>query len=268
MAGGRAEHDSRYHHNDDSSDERDRERRAHRRHRHRHREYDDDYSAAKRERRERRKADEARRAAELDIDELRARRASYFDRPEPERRRESQRMAQEVRVEREPKARSGHREVRRDGTRRRKTRERVDEDRSDDYVYSRPRSRGPVEEVTVKRSSTRRRSDEGGSSSRTAHTPPSGSRATSARRVDAANLSRSFSARDPARVYMASRPSLRRTSTLKLSAPTASPMSRGQSVSVRDQDSALRKSTGGLLGALFRPPPRTPTALVHKEVRR
>jgi hypothetical protein len=194
MAGGRAERDSRYYRDDDaSSDERDRERRAHRRHRHRHREHDDDYSAAKRERRERRRADDARRAAELDIDELRARRASYFERPESERHRESQRMAQEPRVEREPKARSGHREVRRDGTRRKKTRERVDDAHSDDYVYGRPRSRGPVEEVTVKRSSTRRRSDEGGSSSRTAHTPPSGSRATSARRMDDQKLSRRVS---------------------------------------------------------------------------
>lgn len=182
MARDRYGRDSR-HYDDYSSGEWDREQRSHRR-RHRHREHDDDYSAAKRERRERRRAEDARREAELDIHELRARRESYYSRPEPERRRESQRMAQEIRLEREKaKPRSSRTGVRRDGTRRKKRTHRVEDDRSDDYVYGRPKSRGAVEEVTVKRSSTHRRSDEGGSSSRTVHSPRSGSRTTSTQRV-------------------------------------------------------------------------------------
>ncbi|KAF2872005.1 hypothetical protein BDV95DRAFT_606570 [Massariosphaeria phaeospora] len=151
MARERDERDSRYYYGDNSSDDRDRERRSHHRRRHRHREDDgDDYSAARRERRERRRAEEARREAELDIDDLRARRASYYSRPDTERQRDSQRMAQELSSERERvDPRRSRTEVRRDGTRRKRRSHRVHDDRSDDYVYGRPRSRGVIEEVTT-----------------------------------------------------------------------------------------------------------------------
>lgn len=164
-----------------------------RRHRRRHRthEHADHQSPAKGERRERRRADDPRREAELDIDELRARRESYYTRPEDERRRHRERMAQDIGHERtKEKPRSSHRELRRDGTRRVKRREVVADDRSDEYVYGRPKSSGVVEEVTVRRSSARKRSDEGGSSSRTAYTPLSGSGSTSLRRGDVPSLSR------------------------------------------------------------------------------
>jgi hypothetical protein len=62
---------------------------------------------------------------------------------------------------------------------------------------------------------------------------------------------------------MASRPSLRRTSTIKLPTATATPVARTQSV--RDSQ---RRSTGGLLATLFRPPPRPTTAVTHKEAPR
>lgn len=158
--------------------------------------YDSDeeaYIAARRERRERRQAEQARRDAEqLDIDELRARRHSYYSQPEPDRRRESQRMAQSLRQEREPRTRSP-RAVRHDGTRRKKkSREVVHDDRiDDDYVYGRPRSRGFIEEVTIKRSSAPRRSEEGGSSSRTPQSPLSGSRSASSPMADVPKVSRS-----------------------------------------------------------------------------
>lgn len=253
--------DPRYYYDDEAVEQPDHDReRRHRRRHHRPRAYDDDTSPAKRERRERRRADDARRDAELDIHELRARRESYYARSEPERRRDSQRMAQETRRERErDKPRSSPREVRRDGTvRRKKKRERTDDDRSDDYVYARPKSRTPLgEEVAMPRSSTRRRSDEGGSSSRTAYTPVSGSRSTG-------KLSRSMSAREPQRVYM-SRPSLRRTSTLKLQTATAAPLSRPSPLSPRD---STRRSTGGILATLFKPPPRPTTQALQKEIPR
>ena len=135
-----------------------------------------------RERRERRRVEEEQREAELELDALRARREAYYSRPERERQRGAQRMAQEVVVEGESKSRSGHR-VRRDGTVKRKKVQRaaVDDDRSDDYVYGRPKSGGVVEEVTIKRSSAKKRSEEGGSSSRTAQSPFSGSRSASLR---------------------------------------------------------------------------------------
>ena len=261
MARDRAERDSRHYHDDHSDDERER---RHRR-RHRPRDHDDEHSAAKRERRERRRGDEARREAELDLDDLRARRESYYSRPEPDRRRESQRMAQEVHVDREKdKSRSSHREVRRDGTvRRKKRRERAEDDRSDDYVYGRPKSRGVVEEVTVRRSSTRRRSDEGGSSSRTAYTPLSGSRSASLRKDDAGKLGRSMSAREPQKVYV-TRPSVRRTSTIKLPAATVTPIARPP-LSPRDSS---RRSTGSIFANLFKPPPRSPAQLLQKEAPR
>ncbi|CAO2648070.1 Nn.00g089920.m01.CDS01 [Neocucurbitaria sp. VM-36] len=241
----------------------DERERRHRR-RHRTREHPDDQSPAKRERRERRRADDARREAELDIDELRARRESYYTRPESERRRERDRMAQDLRQERvKDKPRSSHREIRRDGTRRVKRREVAADDRSDDYVYGRPRSRAVIEEVTVRRSSARKRSDEGGSSSRTAYTPLSGSGSASVRRGEVPSLSRSMSAREPSRAYMATRPSMRRTSTIKL---PASPAAITRTQSVRD---TARRSTGGLLSSIFRvPPQRTPSAVVHKDIPR
>lgn len=179
MARNRDERGTRY------ADDLERDRR-HRSHRNRD---DDEQTAAKRERRERRRADEARREAELDIEDLRARRESYYTRPEAERRRNTERMAQEIRVEQVKETpRSAPRELRRDGTRRTKRREVVADDRSDEYVYGRPKSRGAVEEV--RRSSARKRSDEGGSSSRTAYTPLSGSASASVRRVEVPKLSR------------------------------------------------------------------------------
>jgi hypothetical protein len=255
MARIRDERGTRYFDDDDQLDaERDRRHR-----RRRIREYDDDDPAVKRERRERRRADEARRAAELDIEDLRAKRESYYTRPESERRRNPERMAQELRQERRKEApRTATREIRRDGTRRTKRREVVADDRSDDYVYGRPRSRAAVEEVTVRRSTARKRSDEGGSSSRTAYTPHSGSGSVSVRRVEVPKLSRSMSAREPTKAYLATRPSVRRTSTIKL--PPAAPLlTRTQST--RD---VSRRSTGGIFANLFtRPTPRTS---VHKEM--
>jgi hypothetical protein len=176
-------------------DEAPRRSRHHRSHRRKDDDYDSDeeaYIAARRERRERRQAEQVRRDAEqLDIDELRARRQSFYTQPEPDRRRESQRMAQSLRPEREIRTRSP-RGARHDGARRKKkSREVVHDDRSDDYVYGRPRSRGFIEEVTIKRSSAPRRSDEGGSSSRTPQSPLSGSRSASSPMADVPKVSRS-----------------------------------------------------------------------------
>lgn len=163
MARNRDEAGTRYQYADEYSRD-DRESRHHRRHR--SRDYDDAEYAAKRERREHRRAEEARREAEVDLDEVRARRASYYTRPESDRYRDQDRMAQEIRVEGAKDSRSSHRELRRDGTRRtKKKREVVELDRDEDYVYGRPKS------SEVRRSSGRKRSDEGGSSSRTAYTP-------------------------------------------------------------------------------------------------
>lgn len=189
MAKDRDERAAGYHYYDDLPDD-DRERR-HRR-RHRTRDYDDQSPLKReRERRDRRRTDDARRQAELDIDDLRAHRVSYYDRPDADKRRDQERMAQDIRTERaRDKPRSRHRESKRDGSRRVKRREVVEDDRSDDYVYGRPKSRGPIEEITVTRSSARRRSEEGGSSSRTAYTPLSGSASTPSRRIEVQTLSR------------------------------------------------------------------------------
>lgn len=187
MARDRHERATRVYHDEQLDDDRER------RHRRRHRTHDDadDQSAAKRERRARRRTDDARRAAELDIDDLRARRESYYTRPDAERHHDQERMAQEIRQERaKDKPRSSHREIRRHGTRKVKRRDVVADDRSDDYVYGRPTSRGVVEDVTVRRSSARKRSDEGGSSNRTTYTPLSGSGSASVRRGEASSLSR------------------------------------------------------------------------------
>jgi hypothetical protein len=185
MARNRDDRGTRYYDDEPSLDP-ERERRHRRR---RARETEDDDTAAKRERRERRRVDEARREAEMDIDELRQRRESYYTAPASERRRNQDRLAQEARLEK-PKAapKVVHRELRRDSTRRTKKRDIIPDDRSDEYVYGRPASRGVVEEV--RRSSVRKRSDEGGSSSRTAYTPHSGSGSASLRRGDASKLGR------------------------------------------------------------------------------
>ncbi|KAH7087999.1 IBR domain-containing protein [Paraphoma chrysanthemicola] len=257
MARNRDERGTRYFDDDDQIDA-ERERR-HRRRRNREHDDNDNDDVARRERRERRRADEARRAAELDIDDLRARRESYYSRPDSERRRNPEPMVQEIRRERVKEApRTATREIRRDGTRRTKRREVVADDRSDDYVYGRPKSRAAVEELPVRRSSARKRSDEGGSSSRTAYTPRSGSGSASVRRVDVSKLGRSMSARDTPKTYATpTRPSVRRTSTIKL--PSGTPqLARTQST--RD---VSRRSTGGIFANLFtRPTSRTP---VHKE---
>ncbi|KAL6711204.1 hypothetical protein ACN47E_005735 [Coniothyrium glycines] len=244
MARDRDDRGTRYHYIDEFDDDRDR---RHRRRHHRAREYDDEPSAVRRERRERRRADDIRREAELDIDDLRARRASYYDRPDDERPRDQHRMA---RVDKE-RPRTSHREVRKDATRRSKPRQIVVEDREDDYVYGRPKSTPVVEEVLVRRSSARRRSEEGASSNRTAYTPVSGSGSASLRREDVPKLSRSISTRETSRT---SKPSLRRTSTIKTPAPAVAPIARSQSVK-----DAARRSTGGIF-SIFRPPmPRTPS---------
>lgn len=253
MARHRDERGTRYY--DDDHLDAERERRHRRR---RERELDEQDAAAKRERRERRRADDARREAELDIEDLRAQREAYYTRPEDERRRARDQMAQEIRVERAKEApRTAHRELRRDGTRRSKRREVVADDRGDEYVYGRPSSRAAVEETTIRRGSTRKRSDEGGSS-RTAFTPVSGSGSASLRRGEETKLSRSMSAREPAKGYMSTRPSMRRTSTMK----SPPPMVRTQST--RD---VARRSTGGIFASFFaKPASRTPVAVAHKEI--
>lgn len=183
MARTRDEAGTRYQYADEYLQD-DRERRHHRRHR--SREYDDDEYAAKRERRERRRAEEARREAAVDLNDLRARRPSYPTRPESERYRDQDRMAQKIRVESAKEPRNSHREIRKDGTRgTKKTKREVAADvRDEDYIYGRRKS------SEVKRSSGRRRSDEGGSSSRTAYTPRSGSGSNSLRRVEEPKMSR------------------------------------------------------------------------------
>jgi hypothetical protein len=171
---------------DDEPQDAERDRRHRRR---KARDIEEDEAAAKRERRDRRRADEARREAELDIEDLRARRESYYTRPESERRRNEDRIAQEMRPEKaKATPRVVHRELRRDSTRRSRKRDVIPDDRSEEYVYGRPASRGVVEEV--RRSSARKRSDEGGSSSRTANTPYSGSGSASVRRGEVTKLSR------------------------------------------------------------------------------
>jgi hypothetical protein len=259
-----------------SSDEREPQRRSHRR-RHRQRDEDDYIEPAipKRERRQRRRTDGDRREAELEVDELRARRADYYSRPESERRRDARPMAQEVRVERaKASPRSTHRESRRDrdDTRRRRRRERVEDGASeDDYVYGRPESRRVVEDVRVKRSSTRRASDEG-PSRRTEDSPR---KSGSVRRVETPRLSRTASARESTpKVYMATRPSVRRSSPIKLPAAPVPPptLSRSHSTSVRPAQhrpiTPHRKSTGGLLATLFKPPLRSPPGTPHREAPR
>ncbi|KAF2133493.1 hypothetical protein P153DRAFT_157884 [Dothidotthia symphoricarpi CBS 119687] len=264
-------------------------------HRHRHRTQqndDDEYTAAKRERRER------RRQAEVDLDEVRAKRESYYARqePEPQRYRDHDRMAQATRTERTKEPRSSQRETQKDAARKttKKKRETLADHGVEDFVFGRPKSSGYVEEVTVRRSSTRRRSEEGGSS-RTAYTPLSGSGSASVRRVEipkpsrttstreqaktttAREPTRTTSTREPSRTH-ASRPSTRHASTPKPSpVPAPAPISRSQSIREtatpisRSQSAreASRKSTGGLLSSLFRaPPPRTPSAPVYKEPQR
>lgn len=279
MARERAARDSRYLYHDDEIEEQDRQRR----HRRRHRSRDEDaaraedyythdrrhdpygYDDAKRERRERRRTtDDARREAELDPHEVRTPRDSYYSRTDPDRRRDSQRMAYDVRRERsKEKSRSSQKDVRRDGTvKRKKKREPVvEDDMVDDYAYGHSRSRPVVEEVTVRRSSVRRRSDEGGSSSRTANTPMSGSRSASLRKDDAPILSRSMSARDAARGYM--RPSTRRSSAVKAPAAPVLPLTRSNTVSGKDS-----KRNSGIFATLFRAPPK-PAPVVHsKEITR
>ena len=177
-----------------SSDDRTPQRRSHRR-RHKHRDPDDDYidpSTPKRERRERRKSEaNLREAAELDINELRNHRAEYFTRPESDRRRDARPMAQEIRIEREKvSSRSTHRDSRRDrdSTKRRRRKERPHDERSDDeYVYGKPR-----EEVRVRRSSSRRASDEGPSRRRLEGDSPRpiSRKAASMRRVEVPKLTR------------------------------------------------------------------------------
>lgn len=256
MARDRAARDSRYLYEDFAEEERERdrdERRYRRRYRHRD-DFDYDYEDHK-QRRERRKAEEARRAAEIDIDELRARRESYYTRPEADQRRNSHRMAQDVRGEREKdRARSSKKDVRRDGTVRRKKKKDGEDGLRDEYVYGRHRSMPVGGEPAVRRSSGIRRSDGGGggSSSRTEHTPLSGSRSTSIRKEEP-RLGRSMSARDPQRMYQ----------SRKLPGAIATPLAKTNHSAPKD----TRKSSG-LLATLFKPSSRPPTAVAHKEIPR
>lgn len=180
MARTRDEAGTRYAYADEQYSRDDRESRHQRRHR--SRDYNDDEYAAKRERRERRRAEDARREAEADIDDIRARRSSHYSRPSSDQYRGQDRMAQESRPESVKTPRSSRRELTRDGTRKsRKKSEAVQVDREEDYVY-RPKSN------EVRRSSGLKRSDEGNSSSRTAYTPRSGS--GSSRRFEEPKLGR------------------------------------------------------------------------------
>jgi hypothetical protein len=186
---------------------------------------------------------------------LRARRESYYTRPEADRRRDSHRMAQDVRGEREKdRARGSKKEVRRDGTVRRKKKKDGEDGLRDEYVYGRHRSMPVGGEPAVRRSSGIRRSEGGGgSSSRTEHTPLSGSRSTSVRKEEP-RLGRSMSARDPQRVYQ---------SRLKLPGAIATPLAKTNHGAPKD----TRKSSG-LLATLFKPSSRPQTAVAHKEIPR
>ncbi|CAN9252976.1 unnamed protein product [Alternaria alternata] len=177
-------------------------------------------AASTRERRERRRADEARRQAELDIEDLRARRESYYSRNEAERRRdrdsrmekESSRRAAPVK---EKSRSSREKDVRRDSTRKPKRREVIPDD-EDDFVFGRPKSMGHVEEVTVRRSNSSTREPK-------AHTRDA-----------------------PVRE---ARPSGTRQRSNTVKSPPPTPLTRTQSVK-----DAARKSTGGILSSLFSKP--------------
>ncbi|KAI8937123.1 hypothetical protein NX059_006336 [Plenodomus lindquistii] len=251
MARGRDDRGNRYADDDYSRDRR--------RSRQKSREHDED--AAKRERRERRRAEEARRQAELDIEDLRARRESYYSRPESDRR--GERMAQERRVDsaKDKSRSSSQREVRRDGSRRVKRKEVVADDRSAEFVYGRPKSRGVVEEVTARRSSARRRSEEGGSS-RTAYSPHSGSTVPKLSRTISTREPAREPARDPIRSLFSSRPSVRRASAALKPPPSPStPVVRSQSAKEPNRRS-------GIFSSLFRPPQSRTPVPVAKEVPR
>ncbi|OAG16337.1 hypothetical protein CC77DRAFT_1065356 [Alternaria alternata] len=254
MARGRDDRATRHRDDGEYLDERERRHRRHKSREH----HDNEPTASTRERRERRRADEARRQAELDIEDLRARRESYYSRNEAERRRdrdsrmekESSRRAAPVK---EKSRSSREKDVRRDSTRKPKRREVIPDD-EDDFVFGRPKSMGHVEEVTVRRSSARKRSEEGNSSSRTAYTPHSGSGSASVRRVEVPPLTRNSSTREPkahtrdAPVREA-RPSGTRQRSNTVKSPPPTPLTRTQSVK-----DAARKSTGGILSSLFSKP--------------
>ncbi|KAL7779871.1 hypothetical protein CFE70_009889 [Pyrenophora teres f. teres 0-1] len=251
---------TRYRDGGDYMDDRER-RHRHSSSRHKDRGYDDEPSAATRERRERRRAEEARREADMDINELRARRESYYtSRPESRRERESTKREP---VKDKSSRSSKDKEVRRDSSKRTKKRDVVADDR-DDFVYGKSKSRGRIaEEVPVRRPSTRKRSEEGGSSSRTAYTPLSGSGSASVRRVEIPPVTRSVwsplvhvaglirprttsirearetrEPRESSKAHASARPSVRRTGTIK--PPTQPPpLTRTQSVK-----EAARRSTG------------------------
>ncbi|KAF2200933.1 hypothetical protein GQ43DRAFT_54535 [Delitschia confertaspora ATCC 74209] len=178
-----------------SHEEREPPLRSHRRrHRAREQEHDDyiEISTPKPSTNHRRRTTEDRRRPELDVHELRDRRAEYYTQPESDRRGEPERMAQEIPLHRtKTSSRSTHRESRgQDGTKRQSRRQTVvEDDRSEDYVYGRPESRRVVADVTIKRSSGRRGSDEG-PSRRTEDSPRSGSRKSSSVRKDVPKLSR------------------------------------------------------------------------------
>jgi len=225
----------------------------------------------------------------VDINELRARRESYYtSRPESRRERESSK--------REPvkeKSRSSKdKEVRRDSSKRTKKRDVVADDR-DEFVYGKSKSRGRIaEEVPVRRPSTRKRSEEGGSSSRTAYTPLSGSGSASVRRVEIPPVTRlgwsplvhvaglirprttsiretreareTREPRESSKAHASAKPSVRRTGTIKSPTLPPPPLTRTQSVK-----EAARRSTGGILSSFFKPSiSRAPSAGTHKEERR
>ncbi|KAL1799796.1 hypothetical protein ACET3X_000138 [Alternaria dauci] len=254
MARGRDDRATRHRDDGDYLDERERRHRRHKSREH----HDTEPTATTRERRERRRADEARRQAEVDIEDVRARRESYFSRNEAERRRDrDSRMDKDTRrapavKEKSRSTRDKDKDVRRDSTRKPKRREVIPDD-VDDFVFGRPKSMGHVDDVPVRRPSARKRSEEGGSSSRTAYTPHSGSGSASVRRVEVPPLTRNSSTREP-RAHTRdapareARPSVRqRSNTVKSPPPT--PLTRTQSVK-----DAARRSTGGILSSLFSKP--------------
>jgi hypothetical protein len=66
---------------------------------------------------------------------------------------------------------------------------------------------------------------------------------------------------------MATRPSVRRNSSVKIPSAAATPLPRTQPASYKDHVQR-RSAGGGLLATLFRPPARPNTTVLHKEVAR
>ncbi|KAF2271822.1 uncharacterized protein EI97DRAFT_243970 [Westerdykella ornata] len=261
MAGNGVSPSPRHHTHHRSDDEPDPDRRHRRRQRKRYDDSGDGYPTFVRERRERLSRHLSRRSSEVDVEELQSGRQAYYS-AELERRRESQRMTQNRTTERRAVSRNGHREPRREGMRREKRRDLVQHRPSDDYVYGAPQSEAFIEEGTTRRSSAKRRSNGEGSSSRTVQSPLSGSRSPSPHTAQASKPTRSKSTRETTRAYMAVRPSVRRSNTVRLRpAPVAPSPTHHRS----SKEQVQRRSTGGFLATLFGPPPRITSNTLHRD---